>query len=254
MRCCWIIGLLMIALAVHGQDVWTEGTQWVTTYEDGTVETYTLKQDTIIDETAYLKLVVEEKDSLVGYVRSVVGDTVIHARGIIDGTITEDFLLYDFGTFEPGTSLHFSEYNYNSGKIISCSVIIDSDSLTYYNDVIEEGDILPCFKNIVFKVGYLGNPMALFYYNIPGLTDLPENGFDPRSGGGKPNKKNVSHVVLKPKGKGGGYVVMYPSSIRAVRCQPDDTRCYDLFGRRVIPNGKGIYVTQGKKKMIRFGN
>ena len=249
MRYCWIIGLLMIALAIHGQDVWTEGTQWVTTYEDGTVETYTLKEDTIIDETAYLKLVVEEKDSLVGYVRSVVGDTVIHARGIIDSTITEDFLLYDFGTFEPGTKVYYSIYDYSHNTIPLYEETINASELTYFNDVIEEGDILPCYNDIVFKVGYLGSPMDLFYYTL--YVKEPTAGTNGRD---KPNKKNVSHVVLKPKGKGGGYVVMYPSTIRTVRCQPDDSRCYDLFGRRVIPNGKGIYVTQGKKKMIRFEN
>ena len=249
MRYCWIIGLLMIVLAIHGQDVWTEGTQWVTTYEDGTVETYTLKEDTIINETAYLKLVVEENDSLVGYVRSVVGDTVIHARGIIDGTITEDFLLYDFGTFEPGTKVYYSIYDYSHNTILLYEETINASELIYFNDVIEEGDILPCYKDIVFKVGCLGSPMDLFYYTL--YYKEPTAG---RHDQGKPNKKNVSHVVLKPKGKGSGYVVIYPSTIRTVRCQPDHTRCYDLSGRRVIPNGKGIYVTQGKKKMVRFEN
>lgn len=248
MRYCWIIGLLMTALAVHGQDVWTEGTQWVTTYEDGSVETYTLKEDTLIDETTYLKLVVEEKDSLVGYVRSVRGDTVIHARGIIDGEITEDFLLYDFGTFEVGTNIYFSEYYDGIGMIFLNYVTIESEGLVYYNDVIEEGDILPCYKDIVFKVGYLGNPMTLFYYMDPIIGRT--GGDNPSSPGGKPNKKNVSHVVLKPKGKGGSYVVMYPTGIKTVSCRPDDTKYYDLFGRSVIPNGKGIYVTHGKKMVV----
>lgn len=247
MKYCWIAILLMITIAVHAQDVWREGTQWVTTYEDGSVETYTLKEDTIIDDTPYLRLVVEEKDSLVGYVRSVRGDTVIHARGIIEGNITEDFLLYDFGTFEVGTDILYDVYNYETGTICPFTVTIKSDaSLTYYNDVIEEGDILPCYADIVFKVGYLGNPMALFY-NTLFVEDSESGNTNNPTDQGKPNKKNVSHVVLKPKGKGGGYVVMYPATIKNVFSPPNDNRYYDLFGRCVIPRGRGIFIKNGKK-------
>ena len=132
MRHCWIIALLIIAMTAHGQEVWTEGTQWVTTYEDGTVETYALKEDTIINDTVYLKMIVEENDSLVGFVRSVAGDTVIHARGIIDGEITEDFLLYDFGTFEIGTDISFSVYNYNDKTTI---LIDEIDGSFLYTEI-----------------------------------------------------------------------------------------------------------------------
>lgn len=259
MRYCWIIVLLMIAITVQGQDVWTEGTQWVTTYEDGTVETYALKEDTVINDTVYLKLIVEENDSLVGFVRSVVGDTVIHARGIIDDEITEDFLLYDFGTFEIGTVISFSVYNYNEKTISIGSIPIKSDSLlTYYNDVIEEGDILPCYADIVFKAGYLGNPMELFYnflsteINNLAIEWIENCATDPNGGGSKPNKKNVSHVVLKPKGKGGGgYVVMYPTDFKPIPCLPYDIGYYDLQGHRLnsIPQ-KGIYIQKGKKVLM----
>lgn len=256
MRHCWIIALLMIAMTAYGQEVWTEGTQWVTTYEDGTVETYALKEDTIINDTVYLKMIVEENDSLVGFVRSVAGDTVIHARGIIDGEITEDFLLYDFGTFEIGTDISFSVYNYNDKTISTGRIPIKSDSLlAYYNDVIEEGDILPCYADIVFKAGYLGNPMELFYnfWNTEikslAIEWIDNCATDPNGGGSKPNKKNVSHVVLKPKGKGGGgYVVMYPTDFKPILHLPKDTRYYDLQGRHLnsIPQ-QGIYIQNGKK-------
>ena len=151
-----LIVLLLMIIPLYGsaQEVWTEGTEWVVTYADGDVHTFTLSGTATFDGTEYIKLLDNQQEEPIGYIRSEHGDTLVYARGVINGKLTEEFLLYDFGSFEPGTSLVYTCYNYETQTPVCFSREIDADSISYYNNVIEEGDIIPCCYGVIFKLGW----------------------------------------------------------------------------------------------------
>ena len=224
-----ILLLLFLPMTLSAQDVWTEGTEWVVTYSDGDVHTYTLSGTTTIDGMAYLNMMDDHQEEPIGYVRAEHGDTVVYARAIIDQITTGEFLLYDFGDFEPGSTFRYSFYDYDNKLIRTPSIEIEADSVTYIHDVIDEGDILPCCFNVVFKVridghratmkddyqilqdvvfklGYMGGPMDLFYGGITIEKILDAEGTAPT-----PRTRNVSHIVFRPKGRKGAMI--FPSGI-----------------------------------------
>ena len=135
-----LIVLLLMIIPLYGsaQEVWTEGTEWVVTYADGDVHTFTLSGTATFDGTEYIKLLDNQQEEPIGYIRSEHGDTLVYARGVINGKLTEEFLLYDFGSFEPGTSLVYTCYNYETQTPVCFSREIDADSISYYNNVIEK--------------------------------------------------------------------------------------------------------------------
>lgn len=240
-----IILLLMFPLSLAAQDVWKEGTEWVVTYTEGDTHTYTLSGTDTIDGMPYLRLTDIEEDELVGLVRAERGDTIVYARGFINGVMTEEFLLYDFGTFEPGTALHYSCYNYEKEAIVVCSLTIDADSLNYFHDVITAGDLLPCYSNVLFKVGYIGGPMDLFYNGI-GSIDSEEKPLEPDNP--KPRTRNVSHLVFKPKGHKSNAII--PTAIQTPKADlPDGVHIYNLQGVRLGSPLHGIIIQDGKKIM-----
>jgi hypothetical protein len=164
-----------------------------------------LEGTTTIDGKEYLNLNVVKKKStdisdpnIVGYIRTERGDTVVYARYVDEkGVVTDEFVLYDFGSFEQGTSMQYSAVNDgDSDDIMQCTEIIDGDSLSYYHDVIEDGDTLPCYHDIIFKVGHVGGPLYLINgwemeIMPPGPGDVPPDSTP------KPKRKNISHTVLK---------------------------------------------------------
>ena len=239
--------LMLFPLMLSAQDVWVEGTEWVVTYSEGETRTQVLSGHATFDGTEYLILKDEESGEPVGYIRSERGDTVVYARGIIDGKVTGEFLLYDFGTFEPGTSFRFSVYVDDMAEIHLCSSEINSDNLTYYHDVIAEGDMLPCCCDVIFKVGCIGGPMDLFYSDfIIEYADVEEVTSD----NPKPKTRNVSHMVFRPKGRKG--IMIVPTDIvPTLTSRPAFSDAYNLQGLPVRPPYSGIVIVGGKKILFK---
>lgn len=227
----------LITLHLHAQDVWKEGTQWVVTYENDSVATFVLDGHCTINGVDYLKLnYMASFLTPIGYIRTERCDTMVYARAYSYMTgITEEFVLYDFGTFEPGTTLQYSETDSTTHAITLRSVIINADSVNYYHDVIEDGDILPCYKDIIFKVGHLGGPLYLIdrSMNLPFWRD------------DKPKRKNISHTVLKLNDD--RTVELLPSGIATIKADAYKGQCYNLQGIRVNYLQKGVYNLNGKK-------
>lgn len=234
-----LIMAFFFTLHLHAQDVWKEGTQWVVTFDEDDVETFFLEGHTTIEGVEYLNLKTNRLSSNIAYIRTEQGDTVVYARTFLSGSITDEFILYDFGTFEPDTPLQYSEIDTCTYEIMLCTDIIDADSLCFYHDVIADGDILPCYHDILFKVGHLGGPLYLF------------NDIEDASpwGGNKPKRKNISHTVLKLTGN--RTVELMPSDIKPVSTGSRTHICYNLQGIRVISPRKGVYIQDGKKWVVK---
>jgi hypothetical protein len=239
--------LMLFPLMLSAQDVWVEGTEWVVTYSEGETSTQVLSDHATFDGTEYLVLKDRESGEPIGYVRSERGDTVVYARGIIDGEVTREFLLYDFDTFEPGTSFRYSVYEDDLDEIMLCSSEINSDNLTYYHDVIAEGDMLPCCCDVIFKVGCIGGPMDLFYGGF--IIEFQE-GEDVTSDNPKPKTRNVSHLVFRPKGCKG--IMIVPTDIvPTLTSRPAISGAYNLQGLPVRPPCSGIVIVGGKKILFK---
>ena len=239
-----LLSALLMSVSIPAQEVWREGTRWeVECYDEENVVhlIFELKGHTVLDGVDYLNLIDVNKGSTIGFVRSERGDTLVYAR-LCAETITDEFVLYDFSTFEPGGYFHYSQwdgtYNDTIPLLSTETDTIKAENLTYYHDVIKEGDILPCWNNILFKVGCIDGPMAYLY---DPLSELPSQ----TEATSKPKRRNVSHTVLQLAGR---EVTLTPSGIIAIQTHHSPTtECYNLMGIRVIPVQKGIYIINGKK-------
>lgn len=238
-----ILLLWILPIAISAQDVWTEGTEWVVTYSDGDVHTYTLSGTTTLDGTVYLNMMDDHQENPIGYVRAEHGDTVVYARAIIDEMLTDEFILYDFSTFEPGSTFTYSCYDYANKMIRTFSVELKADSITYLNDIIEEGDILPSCYNVVFKLGYIGGPMDLFYGGGPlGLEEVGDTSPIPRT-------RNVSHIVFRTKGRKGAMII--PTDIYGLFETGYGNRAgYNLGGLVVKQPFAGFVIVNDKKRLF----
>ena len=241
-----LLSVLLMSVSVYAQDVWREGTRWeVECLDEETVVDFIfeLSGHTTIDGVDYLNLIDVKEDLTIGYVRSERGDTVVYARLCKNG-ISDEFVLYDFGTFEPDSYFHYSlldsTYNDTIVVISTKTDTITAEGLTYHHDVIVEGDILPCWNNVLFKVGCLDGPMAYLYDPLlvsPIGTEATE----------KPKRRNVSHTVLQLAGRS---VTLTPNGIIAIQKTPlPVNECHNLMGMRVKPLQKGIYIINGKKHL-----
>lgn len=218
--------LLLLPLLLAAQEVWREGTEWIICYEDGSMATYKLNGKATIEGTEYLKLFVEEESNniLLAYVRSERGDTVVHIRAIFDDKVFEDELLYDFGTFEPGTTIRYG----TMGRPVK-ELMITEETLIYYHDVIEAGDIVPCFRGILFKVGYFGNPIHLYQHPF------------------HPKTKNISHIVLKLNEWNSQLTAPSTNAVNTVPIHNPSSKRFDIQGIPVTIRQQGIYIKKGKK-------
>lgn len=193
--------LATLPMCAQTGSIWTDGSEWEICYtlpegDDGAtgaggerIVTYRLRQT----DDGYLALekqVVTDgrpwEPVLQGYLRSE-GDSIIYVRPVLaDGTIGEECLLYDFSTpFEYG---HTIRYGVSGGECREEYVDWQEDSLDYY--MLNNGDthLLPAWKGIVYKYGYLEGPMELFLRHVaPGK-------------GKRPKPSNISHVIFSTKG------------------------------------------------------
>ena len=239
-----LLSSLLTSMSLHAQDVWCEGTRWDIEYltnEKTVTISFELKGHTVLDDVDYLNLYDLTDDHIIGYVRSERGDTLVYAR-LCNDSISDELLLYDFSSFEPGSYFHYSSidssYNDTIPHVILQTDTITAEGLTYYHDVIAEGDILPCWNNVLFKIGCLDGPMA-YLYDALAMFEGAEGTSS------KPKRRNVSHTVLQLAGR---EVKLTPNGIDAIRksSQPMG-ECYDLKGIRVCSPQKGVYIINGKK-------
>ena len=245
-----IILTLLVNHSLHAQEVWKEGTQWVVTYEDGCEDNFFLEGKTTIEGMEYinLKSVTTEKPdtSLIGYIRTERGDTVVYARFYPLFIEEEEHLLYDFGSFEAGTCVQYSERDtFDLYEVVLHTDTINGDSLCYFQNVIEPGDILPCYNDIVFKVGHLGGPM---FFVILEEVEQDEPNVPVPPGPARPIRKNISHTVLKLAGR---EVPLSPTGVAPVTLKTANTIYYDLQGMHVISPQKGIFIKDEKKRVLK---
>ncbi|MCR5434172.1 MAG: serpin family protein, partial [Bacteroidaceae bacterium] len=120
------------------------------------------------------------------------GDSLVYARGLDGSKVMDEALLYDFRkSFEYGDEFHYA----SSSQAASVTLSRQTARIVYYRDILNEGEELPAWDNVVYKVGFLGNPMAL-YYQL-GSKFFPGINYAPRV---KPSNTNVSHIVFRPGG------------------------------------------------------
>ena len=189
-----LLSLLTLTLQFRAQEVWCEGTSWETHYDNGTVETFTLSGTTVINNTTYMNLV-SNASGLVGYIRAEQDDKLVYARGIVDEQVLEECLLYDFSkSFEYGDVFRYGVLQDGIPAVIETSMERGAAKIVWYEDVLSEGTSLPAWDNILYKVGWLGNPMELFYHagEKSSAHQAPSRP--------KPNTTNVSHIVFRPGG------------------------------------------------------
>lgn len=240
----FILTTMFFTLTLCAQEVWTEGAEWEVAYKDGTTHIFTLSGNATIEGTDYLILVDTYLDETIGYVRTERGDTLVYARGVVAGEITEECVLYDFGDFKPGSFLSFSCYVYDTNEIITLRQEIKADSISYFNDVIHEGDILPCYHDIIFKVGAIGGPMYYFYHGVD-PTDVSSELEDDKP---KPRTGNVSHMIFRPKGRGHRGIILVPTDIQQPAVSiTTPSHAFSLQGIPVKPPYSGTVIINGKK-------
>lgn len=186
-----LFAFMVSAYCLQAQQVWREGTSWEVYYDDNTRETFALQGTTVIQDVTYLNLVRSDR-SLVGYIRSEHGDSLVYARGLDGEKIMDESLLYDFRkSFEYGDEFRYA----SSRRPTSVTLSRQTARIVYYHDILNEGDKLPAWDNVVYKLGFLGNPMELYYQSgsefFPGINRAPRI---------KPSNTNVSHIVFRPGG------------------------------------------------------
>lgn len=233
MRVIIITTVMIIAcLSAHAQQIWTEGTTWEVHIDhyDGDhdwteVRTYELGEPVSFNDTLYYTLTETRKGvtNIVSYLRSEGDDAYVYARHFqsdelgIDTGERSEILLYDFSKpFEYGDSIRYGTYG---GWIEQYYIDPEWPTLRYLYDVIEPGDCLPMFYDIIYRIGSIYGPIANIYIDFcDGTTSIP-------------NRRNVSHVLFKTKGKPQGSMI----TLRIDAVQADDRQacpCYSLTGIR----------------------
>lgn len=231
------VTLIMIFsyLSANAQQIWTEGTTWeiYIDYYDGNglkttkVHTYELGEPVSFNDTLYYTLTETYRGvtQIVSYLRAEGDDAYVYARHFksdkldIDTGESSEILLYDFSKpFELGDSIRYGCYGgYTEQKYIDPQYPC---LLSYLYDVIEPGDCLPLYNEIIYKIGTIYGPIAYIRFGdcLDGSTGIP-------------NSKNVSHVLFKTKGKPNGSMITLRIDVaHDASCQTYP--CYSLTGIR----------------------
>ena len=271
----FLLALPFSLFPLHAQQVWTAGSVWEVNCEErythnGQINTvshtivYTLEDAIDIEGVLYFPLTKAgnfyDITETIAYIRSERGDSLVYVRKAIDigyppkpNSAGDEMLLYDFTKrFDYGDVI---TYGTEDGPKTT-KVDRQYGTLDYYYDVIEEGDCLPAWGSLIYKIGALDGPMGLFLCQTEGGTN--PNPEDPDlTDGDKPKSSNVSHTLFKRKGGGGCMIVPTPDGIRVIEFTDESPACYDLCGRpcREAPEGKGahssaphsFYIYKGRK-------
>ncbi len=223
--------MVFACVSAHAQQIWTEGTSWEVHIDysdwDGhdwtEVHIYELGEPVSFNDTIYYTLseTCAGATHIVSYLRAEGGDAYVYARHFqseelrIDTGEQSEILLYDFSKpFEYGDSIRYATYG---GWIEQDYIDPEWPTLRYLHDVIEPGDCLPMFHDIIYKFGSIYGPIGKIY------LDFSENTT------GFPNTKNVSHVLFKTKGKpNGSMITLRIDIVHNSNSQPYS--CYSLTG------------------------
>lgn len=256
-------------LPLHAQQVWTVGSCWEVEYTaqsgQGTV-VYTLEDAVDLEGIAYFPLTesspASEKKETLAFIRAERGDTLVFVRYSIGSSIGKEQLLYDFSkSFEYGDVITYGTMDGPRQMLVDP----DLGTLDYYYDVLEEGDCLPAWGSLIYKLGCIDGPLALYlsgngYDGDVDPTD-PIDPVDPVDPGtteeDKPKSSNVSHTLFKRKGGGGCMIVPTPDGIRVIEFDEEPSAYYDLSGRICpealegkVPHGSAphsFYIYKGRK-------
>lgn len=233
--------LLFVTCSAFAQDVWTEGTTWEISYtkEDRPMIT-TYELTARVEGTSYYPLTATTEGvcETVAYIRSERGDSLVYSRVVgFDGYLYPDMLLFDFTkSFEYGDS-----FRYGTEFGIDQIDINDEYPIEYIHNVIKEGDSLPIWNDIIYKLGPTEGPLGLFFEYIAD----DENNPNP-----KPKPTNVSHILFGTRKGSHAEIDFDPTTgiVRRITFIDKDNHIYDLQGRRLysVPE-KGIYIKNGKK-------
>lgn len=239
-----IIALLTIlSSSLHAQDIWTEGTTWDIEYtqDSGLPHTlFTLMEAIDIEGIAYYPLAASTAEGCdtIAYIRSECGDSLVYARVILNGALLQESLLYDFTkSFEYGDIVRYGTIEGTVAEYISTE-----SPITYLPDVIEEGDCLPIWNGIIYKIGHIGGPLGLFF------TEPEPEG----TGDAKPKPTNVSHILFGTR-KGISKILYTQSGTTSTDKHSLPTKTsiiYNLHGIRLhkVPQ-RGFYIIDGKKAL-----
>lgn len=248
------------SLCSFAQQVWTEGTVWETDiymggyYGDGYLHLIQrLESPVEMDGKVYYPLTVEWDDGAIepsGFIRTERGDSLVYIRYTYRGGLEEgECLLHDFTkSYEYGDVIRYGSYSHETGDCVKEETIDENEcEIIYFHNVLEEGDILPCWKNLIYKIGFIEGP-AIFYMSFDGATDGEAN-----SGGGtRPNSSNLSHLVFTTKG--GHRMECVPNSIELILVDDiltEDEAYYAADGRRLKDKPvRGMYIYKGRKYII----
>ncbi len=225
--------MVFACLSANAQQIWNEGTSWEVyiDYSDGEghdktkAHIYELGEPVSFNDTIYYTLTetCEGVTNIVSYLRAEGDDAYVYARHFqsdelgIDTGVEAELLLYDFSKpFEYGDSIRYATYG---GWIEQDYIDPEWPTLRYLHDVIEPGDCLPMFHDIIYKIGSIYGPIANIYLDFCDGTT------------GFPNTKNVSHVLFKTKGKPNSSII----TLRIDVVRNDNSRfnsSYSLTGIR----------------------
>ena len=226
---------------VHAQQVWTEGTQWEVEYSDGTPRTvFELISPVEIGGISYFPLIAKQSEQCdtLGYIRSERGDTLVYCRVYFPGMerLSDDLPLYDFSkSFEYGDIIIYGTLDGIAFEMIDA----EEECLDYYYNVLEEGDCLPSWKGLVYKIGYLEGPMVLFFNNIESTTVSSK----------RPKPTNVSHTLFTSKKKRQAQFDL-SNDIQRIEVRNGSKTIYYLDATNCRYNGYHIMIYEGKKYLI----
>lgn len=230
----------VFSVSAFAQNVWTEGTTWEVYLKDNfySPTLYELCRAEVIDGMVYYPLVADNNEyrhDTLAWVRAEGDDELVYARRY--RTSPEEQLVYDFTKkYEPGDTLR---YGNEDGHIFEVYIDTLLSPIEYYYDVIEEGDCLPVWSGIIYKIGYLEGPLGLFVV----FDTAPGEEFN----GNKPKPTNVSHVLFRRKGRPQIEITFIENTL------PDETEslCYSLIGNRTEASAINcIIISQGKKIIV----
>lgn len=221
---------------LHAQQVWTAGSCWEVEHTaesgKGTI-VYTLEDAVDLGGIAYFPLTKSRSTSntkeTIAFIRAERGDTLVFVRYSIGSSIGKEQLLYDFSkSFDYGDVITYGTENGPKQMLVDPA----QGTLDYYYDVLEEGDCLPAWGSLVYKIGALDGPLGLFFSSVHVHPDTGSNDPDPTDGDDdKPKSSNVSHTLFKRKGGGGCMIVPTADGIHVIEFEEEPSAYYDLSGR-----------------------
>ena len=263
-----LLSLPFSLFPLHAQQVWTAGSCWEVEHTaesgKGTI-VYTLEDAVDLEGIAYFPLTKSSPTSdtkeTIAFIRAERGDTLVFVRYSIGSSIGKEQLLYDFSkSFDYGDVITYGTMDGPQQMLVDPAL----GTLDYYYDVLEEGDCLPAWGSLVYKLGCIDGPLTLYLSSnvLWGGDDDPVDPVDPdptEGDGDKPKSSNVSHTLFKRKGGGGCVIVPTSDGIRVIEFDEEPSAYYDLSGRvyHEVLEGKGshngaphsFFIHKGRKHL-----